>query len=98
MNFKMVYEFDNQHYFIGPTMIPVDRELSANQTEVAPNSENDNYFTGTAWIHKEKPTQEQLLMMKQQAQINQLTATNKQLQRMVMTQQAQIMELQKGAD
>jgi len=95
MNFKMVYEFDAQHYFIGPTMIPVDRELSANQTEVAPNSENDNYWTGTAWIHKEKPTQEQVLLMNQQAQIVSLVESKKQLQKMVMNQQAQIMQLKK---
>jgi len=95
MNFKMIYEFDDQHYFVGPAMIPVNRELSANQTEIAPTTENDNYFTGTAWIHKEKPTQEQVLLMKQQTQINQLTATNKQSQRMIMNQQAQIMSLQK---
>ena len=90
MSFKMVYEFDTQHYFVGPTMIPVDRELSATQTEVAPNSEKDNYWTGTAWIHKEIPTTEQQLAMQQEIAISQL-------RQLIMNQQQQIMQL-KGSN
>ena len=90
MNFKMVYEFDAQHYFVGPTMIPIDRELSATQTEVAPNSEKDNYWTGTAWIHREKPTTEQQLAMQQEIAISQL-------RQLIMNQQQQIMQL-KGSN
>ncbi|MBB1099842.1 hypothetical protein LTY36_04960 [Limosilactobacillus agrestis] len=90
MSFKMVYEFDTQHYFVGPTMIPVDRELSATQTEVAPNSEKDNYWTGTDWIHREKPTPAQQLAMQQEIAISQL-------RQLIMNQQQQIMQL-KGSN
>ena len=95
MNLKIVATYNSDKLFTGITQIPASTELIEGQTNILPKNENDNYFTGTGWIHKEVPTTEQMLLMNQQAQIISLVERKKQLQKMVMNQQAQIMQLKK---
>lgn len=95
MELKIIATYNQQHILTGITQVPKDAQLIDGQTDILPKIENDNYFTGTGWIHKEIPTATENMLMKQQGQIAMLQAVNKQMQKMVMGQQAQIMSLQK---
>ena len=95
MDLNIVATYNSDKLFTGITQIPAGTELIEGQTDILPKNQTDNYFTGTAWIHKKIPTQEQMLLMNQQAQIISLVESKKQLQKMVMNQQAQIMQLKK---
>ena len=90
MDLKIVATYNSDKLFTGITQIPAGTELIEGQTDVLPKNETDNYFTGTAWIHKEIPTLAQQLAMQQQVSISQL-------RQLIMNQQQQIMQL-KGND
>lgn len=90
MDLKIVATYNSDKLFTGITQIPAGTELIEGQTDILPKNETDNYFTGTAWIHKEIPTPAQQLAMRQQVSISQL-------RQLIMNQQQQIMQL-KGND
>lgn len=90
MNLKIVATYNSDKLFTGITQIPASTELIEGQTNILPKNENDNYFTGTGWIHKEVPTTEQQLAMQQEIAISQL-------RQLIMNQQQQIMQL-KGSN
>lgn len=90
MDLKIVATYNSDKLFTGITQIPAGTELIEGQTDILPKNETDNYFTGTAWIHKEIPTLAQQLAMQQQVSISQL-------RQLIMNQQQQIMQL-KGND
>lgn len=90
MDLKIVATYNSDKLFTGITQIPAGTELIEGQTDILPKNETDNYFTGTAWIHKEIPTPAQQLAMQQQVSISQL-------RQLIMNQQQQIMQL-KGND
>lgn len=75
---------------------------SSGETLVEPTGYKPK-FDGTEWIASKKPdpqptspTLEQQMVMRQQAQIAQLSKSNKQLQQLVMNQQAAIIKIQKA--
>ena len=90
MDLKIVATYNSDKLFTGITQIPAGTELIEGQTDILPKNETDNYFTGTAWIHKKIPTPAQQLAMQQQVSISQL-------RQLIMNQQQQIMQL-KGND
>ena len=90
MNLKIVATYNSDKLFTGITQIPASTELIEGQTNILPKNENDNYFTGTGWIHKEIPTAEQQLAMQQEIAISQL-------RQLIMNQQQQIAQL-KGSN
>lgn len=90
MDLKIVATYNSDKLFTGLTQITAGTELIEGQTDILPKNETDNYFTGTAWIHKEIPTPAQQLAMQQQVSISQL-------RQLIMNQQQQIMQL-KGND
>lgn len=90
MDLKIVATYNSDKLFTGITQIPAGTELIEGQTDILPKNETDNYFTGTAWIHKEIPTPAQQLAMQQQVSISQL-------RQLIMNQQQQIMQ-SKGND
>lgn len=90
MDLKIVATYNSDKLFTGITQIHAGTELIEGQTDILPKNETDNYFTGTAWIHKEIPTLAQQLAMQQQVSISQL-------RQLIMNQQQQIMQL-KGND
>ena len=88
MNLKIVATYNSDKLFTGLTQIPAGTELIEGQTDILPKNEKDNYWTGTAWIHKEIPTDEQQLAMQQQMEIMKLKS-------LLMRQQTEIMNLKK---
>lgn len=90
MELKIIATYNQQHILTGITQVPKDAQLIDGQTDILPKTENDNYFTGTGWIHKEIPTTEQQLAMQQEIAISQL-------RQLIMNQQQQIMQL-KGSN
>lgn len=90
MDLKIVATYNSDKLFTGITQIPAGTELIEGQTDILPKNEKDNYWTGTAWIHKEIPTTEQQLAMQQEIAISQL-------RQLIMNQQQQIMQL-KGSN
>lgn len=88
MDLKIVATYNSDKLFTGITQIPAGTELIEGQTDILPKNQNDNYFTGTAWIHKEIPTSEQQLAMQQQMEIMKLKG-------LVMKQQTELMNLKK---
>lgn len=69
MDLNIVATYNSDKLFTGITQIPAGTELIEGQTDILPKNQTDNYFTGTAWIHKEIPTPEQQLAMKQQMEL-----------------------------
>lgn len=69
MDLKIVATYNSDKLFTGITQIPAGTELIEGQTDILPKNQTDNYFTGTAWIHKKIPTSEQQLAMQQQMEI-----------------------------
>ena len=90
MNLKLIATYNSDKLFTGIAQIPAGTELIEGQTDILPKIETDNYFTGTAWIHREKPTAEQQLAMQQEIAISQL-------RQLIMNQQQQIAQL-KGSN
>ena len=90
MNLKIIATYNSDKLFTGLTQIPAGTELIEGQTDILPKNENDNYFTGTEWVHKEIPTTAQQLAMQQEIAISQL-------RQLIMNQQQQIAQL-KGSN
>lgn len=88
MDLKIVATYNSDKLFTGITQIPAGTELIEGQTDILPKNQTDNYFTGTAWIHKKIPTSEQQLAMQQQMEIMKLKG-------LVMKQQTELMNLKK---
>lgn len=88
MKLKMIATYNGNRFFTGITQITEEEKLIEGQTDILPKTEYENFFTGTEWVHKDVPTDEQQLAMQQQMEIMKLKS-------LMMRQQTEIMNLKK---